>query len=185
MPALLLPDGLADERVRLRPFVAGDAPAVFEACRDPLIRRFTSFPEHRGVADVSSWIEGQPGQRDRGEALDLAITLRDDDTVVGAVGLGETAFEHHRAAAGYWVAPGARGRGLAVAALRLLSGWAFDGPLGFVRLELHIAAENVASCRTAEGAGYAREGVLRSYMYVKGRHWDIAAYSLIADDRVD
>jgi RimJ/RimL family protein N-acetyltransferase len=126
---LPLPKGLASPLVALRPFAEEDADAILRACRDPLIRRFTLFPEPRNEAEVRAWIQGHAGARGRGVALDLAITRPVDDVVVGAVGLVGLAFEHRRAQAGFWLAPSARGQGLATEALRLLSAWAFSPPL--------------------------------------------------------
>lgn len=180
MPALPLPCDLADDLVALRPFVAQDATVVYEACRDREIRRFTSFPEAQEVSQTRAWIEAQPGMRERGEALDLAIVPIGESTPVGAVGLTALAFEHRRAEIGYWIAPGARRRGMATAAVRLLSVWAFGPPLSLVRLGLPTDVENTASRRTAERAGFDFEGVLRSYLCVRGRLWDIAMHSLIA-----
>ena len=70
-----------------------------------------------------------------------------------------------KAELGYIVAPAARGRGVATAALRLLTDWGFS-ERGLLRLELLISVDNVASIRVAERAGYVKEGVLRS-LYVK------------------
>lgn len=180
MPALPLPRYLADDLVALRPFVPEDATAAHEACRDPEIRRFTSFPEAQDASQTRAWIEAQPGMRERGEALDLAIVSIGEPTPVGAVGLTALAFEHRRAEIGYWIAPGARRRGIATAAVRLLSSWALGPPLSLVRLSVHADVDNAPSRRTAERAGYEFEGILRSYLCAKGRHWDVAMYSLIA-----
>jgi len=180
VPALPLPRDLADDLVALRPFVPQDATTVYEACRDPEIRRFTSFPEAQDVSQTRAWIETQPGMRERGQALDLAIVPIGEPTPVGAVGLTAPAFGHRRAEIGYWIAPGARRRGLATAAVRLLSAWALGPPLSLVRLGLPTDVDNTASRRTAERAGFEFEGVLRSYLYAKGRDWDVAMHSLIA-----
>ena len=180
VPPLVVPPELADDLVRLRPFVAADAPAVYQACRDPSIRRFTTFPEPRDEREVEAWIEAHPSLRLLGESLDLAIVPIGEQTAVGAVGLGHLEYADRRGEIGYWLAPDARGRGLATAAVRLLSAWALSPPLELLRLGLHADVENSASRRTAERAGYAYEGVLRSYLYAKGRRWDVAAYSRIA-----
>lgn len=179
MAPLPLPEGLADDVVRLRAFRESDAAAVFDACRDPLVRRFTLFPEPRHVGDTRAWIRGQAARRERGESLDLAVTAAGDDAPIGAVGLVRIAPEHRRAEAGYWIAPHARGRGRAAAALRLLSRWALAPPLDLVRVELQIDVENRGSQRTAQRAGFEREGVLRSYVEAKGRRWDVALYALV------
>ena len=61
---------------------------------------------------------------------------------------------------GYGLLPEARGRGVAARALRLLSAWVLsaDG-MDLERVQLDHAVENVASCRTADHAGFTKEGV--------------------------
>lgn len=58
---------------------------------------------------------------------------------------------------GYWVAPEARGRGLAARAVGLLADWAF-ATLGLRRLELVTYEGNAPSRRVAERCGFVLEG---------------------------
>ena len=79
---------------------------------------------------------------------------------------------------GYHMAPEARGRGLATAALRLLSDWSFRTlPVARLQLTTHVA--NPASQRVAEKAGYTREAVLRSWADQRGERVDLIMYSLL------
>jgi RimJ/RimL family protein N-acetyltransferase len=174
---------LANDVVRLRALVADDALAVYRACQDPEIRRFTSFPEAADVHETRAWIESQQTRRVRGEGVDFGIVPVGGVAVVGAIGLAEIELADRRAEIGYWIVRQARRRGFASAALALLSSWALGPPLDLVRLGLHADVANTASRRTALRAGYQFEGVLRSYMYAKGRRWDLAQYSLIASER--
>jgi RimJ/RimL family protein N-acetyltransferase len=61
------------------------------------------------------------------------------------------------AAIGYGILPEFRGRRFTTRALRLLADWAF-GQTSIVRLELGCKADNVASARSAELAGFVRDG---------------------------
>ena len=61
---------------------------------------------------------------------------------------------------GCLIAPEARGRGLATAAVRALTAWAFRH--GLARAEMRCDVENLAAQRLALAAGYSREGVLRA-----------------------
>jgi RimJ/RimL family protein N-acetyltransferase len=66
---------------------------------------------------------------------------------------------------GYGLLPEARGQGVAGRALRLLSSWVLspDG-MDLERVQLDHAVENVASCRTADHAGFTREGVRARFL---------------------
>ncbi len=67
-------------------------------------------------------------------------------------------------------------------AVRLLSRWVFDN-LPIERLQITVEPENKASRAVAERAGYAFEGILRSYIEIKGTRRDVAIYSLLRADR--
>jgi RimJ/RimL family protein N-acetyltransferase len=86
-----------------------------------------------------------------------------------------------RAAVGYWLAPHARGRGIATRAVRLLARWALDD-LGLARLQITCGPDNLASQRVAERAGFTREGVLRSHYPFKGSRRDTVVFSLLPGD---
>lgn len=60
----------------------------------------------------------------------------------------------------YRTVEGARGGGVAAAGVRALARWAFDD-LGLHRLELGHRTNNPASCKVAERAGFAVEGLER------------------------
>jgi RimJ/RimL family protein N-acetyltransferase len=79
------------------------------------------------------------------------------------------------------VAPAARGRGVASAAVRVLSAWAFS-ELKLERLQLSIRPDNVVSRRVAEKVGYAYEGTLRSAKLIRGKRVDVAVYSLLPNE---
>ena len=80
----------------------------------------------------------------------FAIADATSDEVLGAIDVRPGAGGSD---VGYWVAPWARGRGIATRALRLVCAWAFDtSPVGSLELETH--PENTASRRVAERAGF-------------------------------
>jgi RimJ/RimL family protein N-acetyltransferase len=182
MAAIPLPDPeLADEAVRLRTARLDDVRAITAACQDPLIQRFTFVPDGYTEAHAREWVGAAPGERERGEGLQLVIASGDDDDLLGTVALLRFNDVHRTAEVGYWVAPWARGRGAAVRATRLLAPWALR-TLGLARLTCEIDAGNIASQRVAERAGFTFEGILRSAIEAKGRRWSVAVHSLLPED---
>jgi RimJ/RimL family protein N-acetyltransferase len=116
--------------------------------------------------------------------LELAITNLGSDELLGSIALSSVERVHGRAMVSFWVAPEARGKGVATQALWLLAGWVF-GSLGLVRLELFTEPENAASQRVVERCGFVREGLLRARWVSKGRRRDSVVYGLLADDFVE
>jgi RimJ/RimL family protein N-acetyltransferase len=182
MAPIPLPDPvLADEVIRLRPARVEDVPAIVRACQDPDIQRFTFVPNDYTEDLARAWVAGAPGERERGEALQLAVASAETDELVGTAGLLRFSWPHRTAEIGYWVAPWARGRGIAVRATRLLAPWAL-GTLGLARVTCEIDPDNAASRLVAERAGFVFEGILRSAIEAKGRRWSVAVHSLLPED---
>jgi RimJ/RimL family protein N-acetyltransferase len=152
------------------------------ACRDDDIRRWTMVPDGYTEEHARGFVAHTEAARDAATSLQLAVVdAANADDVLGAVGLVTIDWDRERADVGYWTAPQARRRGVAVRAVRVLSAWAF-ARLGLVRLELTPFAGNRPSERVAERAGYTREGVLRSYYRSKTGLVDVVMFSLLRDD---
>jgi RimJ/RimL family protein N-acetyltransferase len=144
-----------------------------------VVQRFSHRTAPYTEADARSDLAEQEQARLRGEELNFALAEPGDQGVV----LGGCLLEHVRpgqgcAGVGYWLAPGARGRGVATHAVRVLAGWAF-AELALARLEVTCGPDNEASQRVAERCGFAREGLLRSHVPFKGARRDSVIYSLL------
>ena len=79
------------------------------------------------------------------------------------------------------VFPQARGRGIASRALRLGATWGLR-ELGLQRVFAEAAADNEASIRAIERAGFQREGLLRAHCKTHGRRHDCVMFSLLPED---
>jgi ribosomal-protein-alanine N-acetyltransferase len=186
---LTFPDpALADGELTLRPWHDGDGPALVAAGTDPVVRHFrTTVPDSADAA--REWLRGVDADRRDGRRLELAIASGVGAAGTGAAGTGAAVgsisiqgFQQRNAMIGYWLAPAARGRGLATRAVRLLAGWAFS-ELDIARLGLHVHPDNLASRRLAERCGFVREGRLRSYWQMEdGRRLDSLVYGLLPGD---
>lgn len=146
---------LRDGDLLLRPIARGDADALAAACDDPEIARFIPvMPSPYSLADALSWVERCEQVWRRGESRPFAITDAETGELLGSIELNTSA-----GMVGYWVAAGARRRGIATRALRLVCGSWPDRPL---RLTTHPA--NLASQRVAEKAGFRRIGTARDHL---------------------
>ncbi len=168
---------LADEAVLLRLPVADDAPAIAAACTDPDIARWVPVPVPYSLADAQAFLEIVETGWATGANATFAIEDRAAGRLAGMIGLdrGETPG---RASVGYWLAPWARGRGLATRAVRLVAGWAFEDPRA-ERLELMTLVGNDASGRVAVRAGFRREGILRGYLPFRSGSVDAVMYAML------
>ncbi len=160
----------------LRPFEARDVGVVAEAASDPLIPLITSVPATPDLDACRAFIVRQRRRAEDREGYSFVIVDAASDEALGHVGLWLRDEAAGRASLGYWLAPRRRGSGLARQALVLVATWGLRLP-GIHRLELFIEPTNVASWRTAEGAGFEREGLLRSWMTIGDRRRDMYVYS--------
>jgi RimJ/RimL family protein N-acetyltransferase len=178
---LPFPDpALDDGVVALRPWRVEDTAQKLAAFSDPLCQRFSwSRETDYAEADARAHFEGLEPARLAGVELNLAVVnAAGADEVWGGASIYQVDLEDGRAAVGYWVAPQARGRGIATRTLRLLATWAFED-LAVLRLELTCAPDNLASQRVAQRCGFVREGVLRSHIRFKSGRRDTVVFSLL------
>ncbi|MEV4703049.1 GNAT family N-acetyltransferase [Actinoplanes sp. NPDC049316] len=177
---MLRADAVEGAGVRIRRFRTEDAPAVRAACDDPLTQRFLpALPRPYTEADALWWVaEGSAAGFATGGG-NFAVADPATDRLIGGIGLMH--IQEDYGSIGYWVAPGARGRGVATAATRTLSEYAFT--CGYGRIELRTEFENAASQRVALAAGYTREGVARAAGPDRGgRRHDLIVWARVAGD---
>jgi RimJ/RimL family protein N-acetyltransferase len=170
---------MQDGDVRLEPLGTAHLEGLAELGRDADVQRFTYVPSPWVEGFERTWLERY--DQANGTRAGFAIVDHQSGEFLGMVALVRLEQEARQAEAGYIVAPAARGRGVAVRALRLLTEWSLQ-ELGVERVELRIEVENEPSIRVAERAGYVREGVLRSMHFKQGLRTDIAVYSRLRTD---
>ena len=154
----LLPPRITDGVIGLRALEDRDVPAVVAACQDPEIPRWTRVPSPYTDDDARAYLAIARADAAVGVGLSLAITDA-ADAFIGTIGLMDVDRGRGSAEIGYWVAAGARGRGVTLRAIVLLRDWAVS-ELGLTTLDVLPHADNVASRIVAERAGFAWTGEL-------------------------
>lgn len=147
---------------------------------EPDIARWTLRPSPFDVEAGLAYLRRAHQGRVNGSRIQLAITA-DGDRPLGEVLLFDVRAEAHEADLGYLVGLPFRRRGLASAALSLLTAYSLD-TLGLRRLLLRIDRGNTASTSVARRCGYrpASEPVIQqagpyglvhldTWEYVEGR----------------
>lgn len=177
-PAALLAGG----GIALRTFSERDVGALVAACDDAdIVRWMPLLPSPYTEQDARWYVTSRSKGFELGTELSFAVVDASDE-VLGSAGMSRRDPTNGVSEIGYWVAPWARGRGVATAAVRLLVDWAFD-ELGDGRVELMASPANTASCRVAEKAGLRFEGVLRGREATReGHRRDLAVFGLLASD---
>jgi ribosomal-protein-alanine N-acetyltransferase len=164
--------------VLLRQLTPGDLAMVLDLATDPYVPLIGTLPAHATEAEALDWIERNRGRWAEGRGFSFAVAEIATGRAVGSLGLWLGEREQGRAEIGYSVMPSARGRAHAADALAAVTAFAWTIP-DLHRLQLHIEPWNAASVRTAERAGYAYEGLLRSYQEIGGTRRDMLLYAAI------
>ena len=149
-------------RYTLRPTLESDVTAIYEACQDPLIPRFTTVPINYTMSHALDYFQRIPASIELQREIPFVIEfgVGDEKEFAGVISLHTISVDNHRAEIGYWMREQMRGKGIATAAVKMLTGYGFD-TLGFKRIEAAVDLDNTASQKLLISAGYEREGVLR------------------------
>ena len=149
---------LGGEGIVLRPYRVEDADDVTVGSADPLTQRFVpNLPSPYTRADAIRFITVEaPAKVAAGDSI-FAVADPATDRLLGGGGLHQRS--EGTAEIGYWTMPNARGRGVASAVTRALTGYGFSH--GVRRLYLRIEPENGPSQRVAIACGFQREGMQR------------------------
>ncbi|MBN1174773.1 MAG: GNAT family N-acetyltransferase [Micromonosporaceae bacterium] len=163
----------------LRPLVAADVEPMVTACADPESIRWTNLRVPFTVADAQAVVRTfAPARWARGEGAVFAVAgpsgeyagridlhLNPEDPLIGSIG--------------FLVAPAARGRGYATAAVQAICTWGFE-TLGLARIEWRAHLGNAASRRVAQKAGFVEEGIQRGGCAQRGERRDAWVAALLA-----
>jgi RimJ/RimL family protein N-acetyltransferase len=166
--------------VTLRELTTDDLADIVASCNDPLTHRFVPLlPSPYTEADARTFVLTTAPRQWAAGGAEFAVADPGTGRLLGCVGI------HPRGRGvseiGYWVAPWARGRGIATDATRAATAWAFSQ--GNARIELRTDLENGPSQRIAIAAGYAREGLQRGASPTRdGGRRDLVLWARLATD---
>ncbi|WP_366179805.1 GNAT family N-acetyltransferase [Actinomyces timonensis] len=170
-----------------------DAERVHEICQDPEIHRWTPVPSPYSLDDARQYLTGvvAPGW-ETGRELTWAIRERRgaggegaDGRPVGMIGL--RVDSSGRGDLRFWVAPEARGRGVATRAAGAVVDAALDpGALALPAVSwscwIDDGVPNWPSWRIAWSLGFTREGLRRAARVRDGRRLDEWTATLLAGE---
>lgn len=162
----MIPATIQFRNGRLRPLHRDDSEAIFRACNDEQIARWTQIPQPYRLEDALEFVGSKAGE-------DHVWAIEDADGFAGVMGVRGTmaTMPGLVTEVGYWVAHWARGRGLASAALIALRDALADA--GYQRINWGAIAGNEASVQVALNAGFVIEGYRRQAMVQRGRLVDL------------
>ena len=145
---------------------------ILDNLRDGLPYPYT---EQDGAAYISAILSA-----DENEPFAFAITV--DGKAIGSIGAFRQGNIHKQTAElGYYIAEGYWGKGIMTEAVKQLCAYVFEKS-DILRIYAEPFANNTASCRVLEKAGFRYEGTLRSNAVKNGNVVDMKMYSLLKSE---
>jgi RimJ/RimL family protein N-acetyltransferase len=117
----------------------------------------------------------------QGTDYPFALLAVEDGSFLGGIGINHIVWPNCLANVGYWVRTSRTRQGIASAAVRLVSQYAF-GALGLTRLEIVCIPTNTFSRCVAEKVGAKFEALARNRIVMRGIARDAVVYSLVPED---
>lgn len=177
-----MPDtpSLRTTRLLLRPLQLSDAPDLQRLAGDKLVAAGTFLPHPYKNGLAEQWIADQEQACEAGAAASFAITLVENATFIGSIGL-DIVQSHRHARLSYWLGLPYWNQGYATEAVRVVLRY------GFLQLNLHRIYSphfqgNAASGRVLRKAGMTYEGRMREHYVRFGRFVDLEMYGMLQQE---
>lgn len=114
---------------------------------------------------------------------EFAFVIKENDAIVGRIGLYKIDTQNHIGEIGYWISSSSQGKGLITQATQRLLTFGFE-ELKLNRIELKCAIGNTKSQAVPERLGFTKEGIARQAEFLHGVYVDIVVYSKLKSEFV-
>ena len=171
---------LAGRMVNLRDLRASDAASLFSLLTTEEVSRFIS-PPPTTVEGFEKFIAWAHRQRQAGQYLCFAVTVKDFDTAIGIFQVRDLNSSLDTAEWGFAIGSPFWGTGVFEEAANLVIEFAFD-TLGVRRLEARAAVQNGRGHGALRKVGAVQEAVLRKSFAKNGRYLDQVLFTILERD---
>ena len=170
-------------RLLLRPFVVGDAQAMYENwARDPEVTKYLTWPPHSSVeisrAILAQWVSSYQ----KADFYQWAIVLKELDEPIGSISVVSHNDDLKKAEIGYCIGKNWWRQGITTEALVAVMDFLFDR-VGMNRLEARHDPRNPQSGNVMKKAGMVYEGTSRQSDRNNQGLCDACHYARLARER--
>lgn len=169
---------LRTERLLLRTITPEDGPALYGIRSDKRIMQHIGRPLAGSLQDANDLIDRILKDQAENNAINWAITMKDDPTLIGTIGYYRLKKEHYRGEVGYALHSDHWRKGIMTEALLAVVACGFER-FGFHSIEADTDPRNTASNTLLKRCGFVREGSFKENFFWNGEFLDSAVYSLL------
>jgi len=163
--------------VSIRSYSPNDLEALVSYANNPRVAAHLRdrFPYPYTLEDGLEWLAAADQQDPEAN-----FVIATETELIGTIGLnlGDDVYRHS-GEVGYWIAEPFWGRGIATRTLKEFTEWGF-AEFDLLRIFAHVFADNVASARVLEKAGYELEGTMRQAVVKNGKVMDQLIYARLS-----
>ena len=166
---------------KIRSYDIGDKSALLKYANNSNISKNLrdSFPFPYTEKEAIEWLNMVCYQNP-----ELNFAIANENELIGGIGLMlQPDVYRFSAEIGYWLAEPYWGKGIATAALRAMTKYAFEN-FNFNRLFAGVFEGNKQSMKVLEKAGYKLEGRYRKSVYKEGKFKDQFMYSILREEMI-
>lgn len=172
---------LTTERLILREITTDDAPEIFKLRSDVHAMKYIGRPLHTSVEEALTMIKSVKEGFEKNDSISWAITLKNENKLIGTVGYYRLKKEHHRGEIGYMLHPDYWKKGIVTEACKAALDYGFN-VLKFHSIEADINPDNPGSVAVVEKLGFRKEAHFKENYYFEGKYSDTLIYSKLVSD---
>lgn len=172
---------LSSPRLKLREVDLSDSYEFFKLRSDRRVMEFMDRPLLTSVNEAEEMIHKIKTAFDSNESITWAISLKDQNEMIGTIGFWKIIKEHHRAEIGYLLHPDHWGKGLMHEAIVPVLNYGFSA-MHLHSVEANVNPNNSVSIKFLEKNRFAREAYYKENYYFDGKFIDTYIYSMLASN---
>ncbi len=172
---------LESPRLNLRSLADSDVNEVFALRSNPETMKFIPRPLAITPEDALEHIKVVQETISKNEGINWALTLKENDVLIGIAGFYRIQPQNFRCEIGYMLSPDFHNQGYITETIRTLLDFAFN-QLHFHSIEAVIDPANVASEKVLQKNGFKKEAHFVENFYWQGEFLDTVIYSLLKKD---
>ena len=170
---------LLTERLLLRRTEESDVNEIFILRSDKRVMEFIERRAVKSIEEAVLYIQSINDLIKNNEAIQWAITLKNNPKLLGTICIWHISKEHHRGEIGYALNADAHGKGIMQEALTQVINFGFK-ILNLHSIEADVNPGNMASIKLLERNKFTREGHFKENICFDGKFFDTVVYSLLA-----
>ncbi len=167
--------------INLRPLKNSDAEQIAQNLKDRNVTRYTFIPHPYTIDDAYSFLKRVKKESKKQTSAVLAIALKENNEIIGAVGFHNINFKDKNAEMGYWLSKKYWGKGVVSKAVQMALDYGFK-ELKLRRIYAFVFEINLASSKVLLKNGFIHEGTMRKSDFHGNRWHNKLAYGILKEE---